>query len=171
MTPEKNSSKARTPPNGKRWQKGQSGNPKGRTPGTKNRSEHLTIPDAVAAAQLAKRGLSADDIAKALHAKPEAVKAALSQARQLLESFAPEVAKDWIDASRIAAAEGDHKPAMALLQSIEVVKPIAQTYDTAGKANAVAGVRVEIHNFKFAGLPEPQQDEPVTVDVTARSGT
>ena len=172
MTPEKSNTKPRKPLVGKRWEKGQSGNPKGRTPGTKNRVTHLTIPDAVAAAQLAKRGLSADDIAKALHAKPEAVKEALSQARQLLESFAPDVAKDWIDASRIAAAEGDHKPAMALLQSIKVVEPVAQTYDTATGAKAVAGVKVEIHNFGFAGLPQPQPAaEPVTVDVTARSGT
>jgi hypothetical protein len=165
MTPEKNSVKARTPPKGKRWEKGKSGNPKGRTPGTKNRVEHLTIPDAVAAAQLAKRGLSADDIAKALHAKPAAVKEALGQARQLLESFAPEVAKDWIDASRIAAADGDHKPAMALLQSIDVVKPVAQTYDTGPGGKAVAAVKVEIHNFGFAGLPDPQPQP--AIDVTA----
>jgi hypothetical protein len=164
MTPEKNSAKARTPPNGKRWEKGKSGNPKGRTPGTKNRAEHLTIPDAVAAVQFAKRGISADDIAKALHARPEAVKEALSQSRQLLEAFAPEVAKDWIDASRIAAAEGDHKPAMALLQSIEVVKPVAQTYDTgAAGAKAVAAVKVEFHGFSLPGLPQAQP----AIDVTA----
>jgi hypothetical protein len=158
-----------------RFQAGEVGNPNGRPKGSKNREKRLSIPDAVAAVQYAKRGISADEIAKALHARPEAVKEALGQSRQLLEAFAPEVAKDWIDASRIAAADGDHKPAMALLQSIKVVEPIAQTYDTgAAGAKAVAGVKVELHGFYCAGLPgltpAPQPAaEPVTVDVVARS--
>lgn len=159
-----------------RFAKGESGNPKGRAPGTKNREKRLSIPDAVAAVQLAKRGLSEAEIASALHARPEAVKEALGQSRQLLEAFAPRVAKNWIDAAEVAAAEGDHKPAMALLQSIEVIKPIAQTYDTGnGKAAAFAGVKVELHGFYCAGLPNvptnltPQEPAalPAAIDITA----
>lgn len=153
-----------------RFAKGESGNPKGRTPGTKNREKRLTIPDAVAAVQLAKRGLSEAEIATALHARPAAVKEALTQSRQLLEAFAPRVAKNWIDAAEVAAAEGDHKPAMALLQSIKVVEPVAQTYDTgAAGAKAVAAVKVELHGFTFAGLPS--QPEEKTIDVTASTTT
>lgn len=154
-----------------RFAKGESGNLKGRTPGTKNREKRLTIPDAVAAVQLAKRGLSETEIASALHARPAAVKEALGQSRQLLEAFAPRVAKNWIDAAEVAAADGDHKPAMALLQSIDVVKPVAQTYDTGpGGAKAVAAVKVEFHGFSLPGLPQAQPAaEPVTLDVSARS--
>lgn len=154
-----------------RFAKGESGNLKGRTPGTKNREKRLTIPDAVAAVQLAKRGLSEAEIATALHARPAAVKEALGQSRQLLEAFAPRVAKNWIDAAEVAAADGDHKPAMALLQSIKVVEPVAQTYDTGtAGAKAVAAVKVELHGFTFAGLPSQPEEKPA-IDVTARSTT
>jgi len=153
------------------FQKGVVSNPNGRPKGTKNREKRLTIPDAVAAVQLAKRGLSETEIATALHARPAAVKEALGQSRQLLEAFAPRVAKNWIDAAEVAAADGDHKPAMALLQSIEVVKPVAQTYDTgAAGAKAVAGVQVTFVGFSLPGLPQAQPAaEPVTLDVSARS--
>jgi hypothetical protein len=77
------------------------------------------------------------------------------------------MARFWRIAAWKAAKDGDHKPAMAALQSIEVVKPIAQTYDTGAKGgNAVAAVQVQFVGFKLPGLPEP---EPVTVDVTART--
>lgn len=124
----------------------------------------------MAAAQLARKGHAPRTIAKLLQARPEAVREALTHARQLLEFFAPEVAMNWIDAARIAAAKGDHKPAMALLQSVKVVEPIAQTYDTGhgqgGKA--IAAVTVEFHGFSFAGLPAPQaQAAPAAIDVAA----
>lgn len=156
---------------GGRFQQGEVGNPNGRPKGSKNRQTRLTPNDAVQAAKLARKGLSPTAIAKAVDATPAAVKEALASARQILEVFAPEVARDWVAAARVAAAEGDHKPAMALLQSIEVVKPVAQTYDTGGaSAKAVAGVQVQFVGFGFAGLPQGQPAaEPVTVDVTARS--
>lgn len=154
-----------------KFRDGNVANPKGRPAGSKNREKRLTIPDAVAAVQLAKRGLSEAEIATALHARPAAVKEALTQSRQLLEAFAPRVAKNWIDAAEVAAAEGDHKPAMALLQSIKVVEPVAQTYDTgAAGAKAVAAVKVELHGFTFAGLPTPATEEK-TIDVTASTTT
>lgn len=153
------------------FKKGKSGNPAGRPKGIKAREKRLSVLDAVAAVQLAKRGLSEAEIASALHATPAAVKEATGQSRQILEVFAPRVAKNWIDAAEVAAADGDHKPAMALLQSIEVVKPIAQTYDTgAAGAKAVAAVKVELHGFTFAGLPSQPEEKPA-IDVTARSGT
>jgi hypothetical protein len=167
---------------GKPFQKGQSGNPKGREPGSKNQpKDALTVTGAVSAIELASKGLGARQIARLLKARPNAVKEALSQSRRLMEVCAPKFAEHWLRASQVAAEDGDHKPAMAALQSIEAVKPIAQTYETgnAGKAAAFAGVKVELHGFYCAGLPGlptglvPQQPgaEPVTVDVTARSGT
>lgn len=161
------------------FKKGQSGNPAGRPKGSKNTPKELTIGQAVSAVELARLGRTPRQIARLLKARPEAVKEALTQGRRLLEVFAPQFAEHWLIASRVAATDGDHKPAMAALQSIEVVKPIAQTYDTGGKAAAFAGVKVELHGFYCAGLPGlPQglapQDaaaEPKTIDVTARSGT
>lgn len=143
----------------------------GRPKGSKNRASTLPVDDAYVAVQLARHGKSTAEIARMLDAKPEAVKDALTRSRRLLEMLAPQAAEDWATAMRVAADEGDHKPAMALLQSIEVVKPIAQTYDTGAQGGkAVAAVKVEFVNFGFAGLPQPQQAEaqPV-IDVTARS--
>lgn len=164
------------------WAPGQSGNPNGRPKGSKNApKEDMTIAKAISAVELAADGLSPRKIARLLKARPEAVKEALAQSRRLLEVCSPQAAQDWLRASQVAAEDGDHKPAMALLQSIEVVKPIAQTYDTGanGKAAAFAGVKVELHGFYCAGLPGLPQDltpqnaaaEPKTIDVTARSTT
>jgi hypothetical protein len=132
-----------------RFQKGHSGNPRGRTPGSKNRPRHLPLTDAITAATLARRGYSATRIARVLRARPEAVRESITQARRLLELFAPEFAINWLEAARVAAKRGNHKPAMAALQSIGVVKPIPQTYDTAQAGNkASAAVHVQ-----FVGLP------------------
>lgn len=127
------------------------------------------MASALAAVELSQQGHSDARIAKLLNAKPEAVKEALGHSRKLLELFAPEFAQHWLEASKNAAADGDHKPAMAALQSIEVVKPIAQTYDTGAQGSkAVAAVKVELHGFTFAGLPTEQPaPEPKTIDVTA----
>jgi hypothetical protein len=178
MAAKKNSTQA--PPKGRRFQPGKSGNPKGRPKGSKNRPSTLPVAEAVAAAQLARKGHSASAIARLLDAKPEAVKDALANARKLLDQFAPEMARYFRIAAYRAAKRGDHRPAFAALQSTKVIEPIAQTYDTGnGKgAAAIAGVKVELHGFYCAGLPGlpqglvPQSDaEPVTVNVTARSGT
>jgi hypothetical protein len=161
-------------PRGKPFPKGQSGNPKGRAPGTKLRPSTLPMTSAIAAIELSNQGYSPERIAKMLDAKPEAVKEALSHSRKLMEMFAPEFAQHWLRASQVAAEDGDHKPAMAALQSIEVVKPIAQTYDTGAQGGkAVAAVQVQFVGFGFAGLPQPPQAEAETktIDVTARSGT
>jgi hypothetical protein len=157
---------------GKPFPKGQSGNPKGREPGSKNApKDALTVTGAVSAIELAGKGLSPRQIARLLKAKPNAVKEALSQSRRLMEVCAPKFAEHWLRASQVAAEDGDHKPAMAALQSIDVVKPVAQTYETGGAgAKAVAGVQVTFVGFSLPGLPQPQPAaEPVTVDVTARS--
>jgi hypothetical protein len=170
MAAEKNSKKAV----GRPFSKGQSGNPKGRTPGTKNApKEGMTIARALSAIEHARLGRTPRQIARLLKASPAAVKEALAQSRRLMEVCAPQFAEDWLTASRVAAADGDHKPAMAALQSIEVVKPIAQTYDTGAQGGkAVAAVQVQFVGFGFAGLPtQPQGEEPKTIDVTARSGT
>jgi hypothetical protein len=157
-----------------RFTKGKSGNPKGRPRGSRNRPRTLPIADAVAAVQLAHKGRSASHIARLLDAKPEAVKDALANGRKLLDSFAPEFARYWRIAAYRAAKRGDHRPAMAGMQSIKAVEPIAQTYDTSTGAGskAVAAVKVEFVNFGFAGLPQPQlpqADAPVAIDVTART--
>lgn len=165
MATEKNNRAAHLTP----WKKGQSGNPKGRPPGIENKPSTLPMASALAAVELSQQGHSEDRIAKLLNAKPEAVKEALGHSRKLLELFAPEFAQHWLKASQVAAEDGDHKPAMAALQSIKVVEPVAQTYDTgAAGAKAVAAVKVELHGFTFAGLPS--QPEEKTIDVTARSG-
>jgi hypothetical protein len=156
-----------------RFKPGTSGNPAGRPRGKAARPRHLPIADAVAAVQLATAGLSARRIAKLLNARPDAVTEALEGALKLLQLFAPEIALDWINASRNAASKGDHRPAMALLQSLGVVKPIPQAYDLGARANAVAGVKVEYHNFAFAGLPvAPATSSPTTAapnDGTSKS--
>jgi len=162
---------AKKPSKNTRFAKGKSGNPKGRPRGIKNRPATLTLDDAVMAVKLERKGHGASAIARMLDAKPQAVKDAIANGRKLLEQFAPEFARHWRIASHRAAKRGDHRPAMAAMQSTKVIEPIAQTYDTGnGKANAVAGVQVQFVGFGFAGLPQPQA-EPVTVDVTARSGT
>lgn len=149
-----------------RFGKGNRANPNGRPRGSKNRPATLSIPDAITALQLAKRHKSPAAIARALGARLDAVKDALAHARLIGEAYAPEVMMNWIRSTGVAADQGDHKPAMALLQSIEVVKPIAQTYDTGGaNAKAVAGVKVEFVNFGFAGLPPP------AIDVTTSEGS
>lgn len=160
------------------FKKGQSGNPKGRPKGSRNKPKTLALAQAITAAELARLGRTPRQIARLLKAKPEAVKEALAQSRRLLESCAPQFAEHWLVASRNAALEGDHKPAMAALQSIEVVKPIAQTYDTGanGKAAAFAGVKVELHGFYCAGLPGlpatlTPAAEPAVIDVKASTNT
>lgn len=159
-------------PRGKPFPKGQSGNPKGRAPGTKLKPRTLPMASAIAAIELSTQGYSPERIARMLDAKPEAVKEALTHSRKLMEMFAPEFAQHWLRASQVAAEDGDHKPAMAALQSIEVVKPIAQTYDTGAQGGkAVAAVQVQFVGFGFAGLPQPAAPEPTTttIDVTASS--
>jgi hypothetical protein len=161
-------------PSGRPYPKGVSGNPKGKPAGTKNRAKHLGVSDTLAVADLVRQGVPARDIAKVLHARPEAVVEARANARKFLDMLAPDFAQDWKRASEVAAEDGDHKPAMAALQSIEVVKPIAQTYDTGAQGGkAVAAVQVQFVGFGFAGLPQPPQAEAETktIDVTARSGT
>lgn len=160
-----------------RFEPGKSGNPKGRTPGVTPKPTTLALSEAISAVELASKGLSPRQIARLLKARPNAVKEALAQSRRLLEVCSPQFAQHWLRASQVAAEDGDHKPAMAALQSIEVVKPIAQTYDTgaAGKTAAFAGVKVELHGFFCAGLPglpqglAPQESgaTPAAIDITA----
>jgi hypothetical protein len=179
MATDRNSNDAPKKPRGRPFKPGASGNPNGRPPGIEAKPTSLALTEAITAVELARLGRTPRQIARLLKARPDAVKEALAQGRRLLEVCAPQFAEDWLVASRVAAADGDHKPAMAALQSIEAVKPIAQTYETGnGKgAAAFAGVKVELHGFYCAGLPGlptglvPQQPgaEPVTVDVTARS--
>jgi hypothetical protein len=146
---------------GRPFEKGNQASP-GRTPGSKNVPKELTIPQAVSAVELAAAGRTPRQIARLLKARPDAVKEALSQSRRLLEVCSPRFAEHWLRASEVAAEDGDHKPAMAALQSIKVVEPVAQTYETGGGAKAVAGVKVEFVNFGFAGLPQAQP----AIDVT-----
>jgi len=146
-----------------RYQQGRSANPRGREPGSKNKAKTLKVEDAVKAAEMALDGEGTHAIAKALHATPEAVKSALSHSRRLLEIYTPHAAAKWVRAIDVAAENGDHKPAMALLQSVKSIEPIAQTYETPGGSKATAAVNVQIVGFEFAGLPKPAQ--PV-IDVT-----
>jgi DNA-binding CsgD family transcriptional regulator len=170
MATDRNSSATPKKPRGRPYKPGESGNPNGRPPGIEAKPASLTIPQAVSAVELAAAGRTPRQIARLLKARPEAVKEALSQSRRLLEVCSPKFAEHWLRASEVAAEDGDHKPAMAALQSIDVVKPIAQTYDTGPGAKAVAAVKVEFHGFSLPGLPQAQPPaEPVTVDVSARS--
>lgn len=146
-----------------RFRPGRSGNPAGRPRGRVSRPRHLPIADAVTAARLSHAGLTPRKIAKLLGAQPAAVEEALAGARKLLQLFAPEFAQHWLEASRNAALDGDHRPAQAALLATKVIDPIAQVYDTGKDAKAVAGVRVEFHNFGFAGLP------PTSVTMSAPS--
>jgi hypothetical protein len=162
----------RKPPRGRRFAPGNNANPKGRPKGSKNRPSTLNLDDAMMAVRLERKGHSASRIARLLDAKPEAVKDAIANGRKLLDQFNPEMARYWRIAAARAAKRGDHRPAMAAMQSTKAIEPIAQTYDTgAHGGKAVAAVKVELHGFTFAGLPQPAPAEPTTIDVTARSGT
>jgi hypothetical protein len=171
MARDQNNNEAPKKPRGRPFKPGASGNPNGRPPGIESKPTTLPLRAALSAVELAAHGVGPRQIARLLKARPEAVKEALSQSRRLLEVCSPQFAEHWLEASRVAAKDGDHKPAMAALQSIKVVEPVAQTYDTGGPGGkAVAAVKVEFHGFGFAGLPAPQPAaEPVTVDVTART--
>jgi hypothetical protein len=167
MATDQNSTTTPKKPRGRPFKPGASGNPNGRPPGIESRPSTLPMSTALAAVELSQQGHSEARIAKMLDAKPEAVKDALSQSRKLLELFSPQFAEHWLRASQVAAEDGDHKPAMAALQSIEVVKPVAQTYDTGGaSAKAVAGVQVQFVGFGFAGLPQGQPAIDVTTTET-----
>jgi hypothetical protein len=171
MATDQNSNDTPKKARGRPFKAGESGNPNGRPPGIESKPATLTIPQALGAVELAAAGRTPRQIARLLKAKPSAVREALSQSRRLMEVCAPKFAEHWLRASQVAAEDGDHKPAMAALQSIDVVKPVAQTYDTGGAgAKAVAGVQVTFVGFSLPGLPQPQPAaEPVTVDVSARS--
>lgn len=174
MARDRNSNDTPKKPRGRPFKPGESGNPSGRPPGIESKPTTLPLTAALSAVELASKGHSPRQIARLLKARPTAVKEALAQSRRLLEVCSPQFAAYWVEAARVAASEGDHKPAMAALQSIEVVKPIAQTYDTgAAGGKAVAAVQVQFVGFGFAGLPQPAAPEPTTttIDVTARSGT
>lgn len=121
-------------------------------------------------------GASASKIARLLQVNPNAVKEAIAASRATLELYAPQAAEYWIEAARNAAANGDHKPAQALMQAVDVVRPPAQSYDVNPGAKAVAAVRVELHGFNFAGLPTPAMTpngvttiDAAAVDTTAPS--
>lgn len=176
MARDQNSSETPKKPRGRPFPKGESGNPDGRPPGVVSKPKTLALAEAISAVELARQGRTPRQIARLLKARPEAVKEALAQGRRLMEVCAPQFAEHWLIASGNAALAGDHKPAMAALQSIEVIKPIAQTYDTGnGKAAAFAGVKVELHGFYCAGLPNvptnltPQEPAalPAAIDITA----
>jgi hypothetical protein len=96
--------------------------------------------------------------------KPSAVEEALHQALAILQIYSPEIAVDWLNASRVAAAKGDHRPAMHLLQSIGVVEPIPQAYDS-GKPGATAAVNVQFVGFQMAGLPSSSQSSTTSTTV------
>jgi hypothetical protein len=167
MATDQNSNPTPKKPRGRPFKPGESGNPTGRPPGIETTSMTLPLTTAISAIELASKGLGPRQIARLLKARPNAVKEALSQSRRLMEVCAPKFAEHWLRASQVAAEEGDHKPAMAALQSIDVVKPVVQTYDTGPGGKAVAAVKVEIHNFGFAGLPQPQPQPQQAIDVTA----
>jgi hypothetical protein len=174
MARDRNSNDTPKKPRGRPFKPGESGNPSGRPPGIESKPTTLPLTQALSAVELASKGHTPRQIARLLKARPTAVKEALSQSRRLLEVCSPQFAQHWLRASQVAAEDGDHKPAMAALQSIEVVKPIAQTYDTGAQGGkAVAAVQVQFVGFGFAGLPQPPQAEAETktIDVTARSGT
>lgn len=166
MASDRNSPRTSRKPSGRPFKKGESGNPNGRPPGIVSKPSTLPISKAIAAVELSKEGYTPERIAQMLNAKPEAVKDALAQSLRLMQMCAPAFAEHWLRASQVAAEDGDHKPAMAALQSIKVIEPVAQTYDTGSAgAKAVAAVKVEVHGFNFAGLPPQATDE--TIDVTA----
>lgn len=145
-----------------RFKRGTSGNPNGRTPGVPNKRRHLPPVDAVAAVALADHGHTPAAIADALHASPEAVKDALGHAGRLLKVNAPKFAAHWLRASERAAEDGDHRPALAALQSIKVVEPVVPDYESRG-AKAVAGVSVQFIGFRCAGLPPLPEEATITI--------
>lgn len=67
---------------------GQSGNPKGRKPGSVNRPRHLPLTQAIAVAELSRNGVSARQIATLLNARLDAVTEAIAEARRVLEFLA-----------------------------------------------------------------------------------
>jgi hypothetical protein len=152
---------------GRPFKPGESGNPTGRAKGSKNRPKTLELSALITVAELARLGRTPRQIARLLKAKPAAVDEAVRQGRRVLEVCAPQFAEHWLIASRVAAAAGDHRPAMAAMQSTKAIEPIAQTYSTNGP-QAVAAVKVEFHGFTFAGLPAPTTPPaaPAAIDVT-----
>jgi hypothetical protein len=124
-----------------------------------------TIPQHITIAQLAKRGFSYAQIAKAVGVSPDQVRESLTTARQLLEAHAGKFAADYIAASHIASAKGDHRPAREMLDRLHVTDPTPPLPPDDPNGIRRGGVTVNI-GFAMPGVPRPG-GQLVGVTVTA----
>ena len=102
------------------------------------------------------------------------------EARSTLRGHVRVAAKDWVTASRIAAKRGDHKPAKDLLMHAGVIERLGDTAGSQvtvlvgmpGRPAMLPPTQAEIDAATVEGpvtigVTTPQQQAPLTIDVTA----
>lgn len=121
---------------------------------TASAARRLSPADSLTAITLHRKGHSKAAIAKVLGASPTLVAQALTDARSILEAYAPKLAADAVLASDIAAKKGNHRPALDLLERLDVVKPPLDPNIMGGGASGPS-VSVQIFGLALPGLPKP----------------
>jgi hypothetical protein len=132
----------------------------------------LTTEEKLLAVTLRQQGLTHRQIGERLGRARETVCKALREAtdasqvlqdkalaKAVLEAAMQQFARDWVQASSVAAGRGNHTPALDALERLGVVKPPVK--ETAG-----SGVTVLV-GVALPGTPQHSEGDVITLDLSA----